>query len=116
MCVFILSQAACANETPADEGRAIFLRKCAPCHGTGPGIDGSEQLPGTAALARKYKGELPAALEQRDDLTVEILRYFIRHGVGAMPMFRKTDISDEEIELLADYLGRSAAGSGQQQP
>ena len=33
----------------------------------------------------------------------------VRQGSGAMPMFRKTEISDVEIAAIAAYLAASAA-------
>ena len=66
-------------------------------------------LPGTAALAAKYQGALPGPLEDRGGLTAEVLRRFIRHGTGAMPMFRKTEVSDAQINEIAAYLRQSAA-------
>ena len=87
-------------------GRDVFARNCAPCHGRGPGDDGSKSLPGTATLDARYKGEIPGALELRSDLTTETLTYFVRHGSGPMPMFRKTEVSDSELEAIAAYLSR----------
>lgn len=89
-------------------GKVKFERACAPCHGRGPGHDGSPQLPGTAALARKYGAERPGALELREDLTPDILGFFVRNGSGPMPGFRKTEISDAEISDVAAYLRTSA--------
>jgi len=68
-------------------------------------------LPGTAALAAKYQGKVPPALEDRGDLSAEVLRAFVRHGSGAMPMFRKTEASDQDIEAIAAYLASSVAES-----
>lgn len=85
-------------------GRAIFAHSCAPCHGTGPGDDGSPMLPGTAALAAKYAGTRPAALELRDDLPAPLLQFFVRRGVGAMPAFRPAELGDADIEAIANYL------------
>ncbi len=85
-------------------GRALFAAKCAPCHGTGHGDDGSPMLPGTAALAAKYGNTRPAALELRTDLPAPVVKLFVRHGVGAMPGFRPAELTDAEIGLIADYL------------
>ncbi len=90
-------------------GHAVFTAQCAPCHGAGPGDDGSPQLPGTAALALKYQGEQPPELEKRADLNADILRVFVRNGVGAMPMFRKAELTDRDVDDLAAYLKASAA-------
>lgn len=92
-------------------GRVTFDRQCAPCHGAGPGDDGAPMLPGTAALAARYQGALPGALELRDDLDAEALRLFVRNGVGAMPSFRKAELSDADIDAIADYLAATAKAS-----
>ena len=101
----LLAGAAAAQ---APDGQHVFQRTCAPCHGQGPGDDGPRMLPGTAALEAKYHGNPPAALERRDDLEPEVLRALVRNGQGAMPSFRKTEITDPEIDAVAAYLKRSA--------
>jgi mono/diheme cytochrome c family protein len=90
------------------EGKAVFEKVCTPCHGAGPGTDGARTLPGPAALALKYKGRVSPLLEQRADLTAAALKAFVRNGTGAMPMFRKTEITDSQIEAIAAYLKESA--------
>ena len=87
-----------------ERGKLLFQHNCAPCHGKGSGDDGSPQLPGTSRLEAKYKGEMPGALELRTDLTADTLRYFVRNGAGAMPMFRKTEVSDADVDAIAVYL------------
>jgi mono/diheme cytochrome c family protein len=91
------------------QGRAAFQRRCAPCHGQGPGDDGPKYLPGTSALQAKYKGALPPELELRGDLNADLIRTFVRHGSGAMPMFRKTELSDADIDAIAAYIADNAA-------
>ena len=100
-------KAAAAGTKEADlvkRGDLIFQRQCAPCHGQGVGDDGAPILPGTAALKRKYDGALPPALEKRQDLNADIIRTFVRNGSGAMPMFRKSELSDADIDAIARYL------------
>lgn len=89
-------------------GRMIFERQCAPCHGTGPGDDGAPMLPGTAALAAKYGGDLPGELELRGDLPAPVLLLFVRRGSGAMPMFRPSELTDADIAAVADYLAATS--------
>ena len=89
-----------ADTAQPTEGRAVFDRWCGSCHG--PKTDS----PGTGALAAKYNGEIPARLDQRTDLTPDVVKYFVRHGVSVMPPFRKTEITDSELESLALYLSR----------
>ncbi len=88
---------AAAQEQPAT-GKAVFDKWCAPCHGDGPG------KPGTSALQALYKGTKPALLEERADLVPELTKTFVRTGVSIMPFFRKTEITDVELEALAAYL------------
>jgi mono/diheme cytochrome c family protein len=79
-------------------GDAVFQNWCAPCHAPGP------RHPGTQALEALYKGAKPAPLEQRTDLVPELTRSFVRTGVSVMPPFRKTEISDADLDALAAYL------------
>lgn len=90
-------------------GRVLFEHNCAPCHGTGPGDDRSAMLPGTTKLTEKYEGALPGALELRDNLPAPVLRAFVRQGTGAMPPFRASELSDADIDAIADYLAATAA-------
>ena len=85
---------------PTAPGKGIYDKWCTPCHA--PDMDG--HYPGTVALQVKYKGEIPAALEERTDLTAEVITTFVRQGISIMPMFRKTEISDNELQVLIDYL------------
>ncbi len=82
-------------------GYLVFQKWCAPCHAPGP------LHPGTQALAVKYKGtDTPAELENRTDLTPDVVKTFVRGGVSIMPPFRKTEITDSELDDLAAYLSR----------
>jgi len=90
-----------ADPTPMQQGHAVFNKWCAPCHSNAPGN------PGTAALEALYQGTKPAALEERTDLTPETVKQFVRNGVSIMPFFRKTEISDAELDALSAYLARN---------
>ncbi len=98
-------------ERPEVPGRVVFEQQCAPCHGTGPGDDGSPTLPGTAALDAKYGGDRPGPLELRSDLPAPVLRVILRRGSGAMPMFRKGELTDAQIDELAAYIAATAAAN-----
>jgi mono/diheme cytochrome c family protein len=87
-----------AQAQDAVRGNDVFQNWCAPCHA--PGL----RHPGTQALDALYKGAKPAALEQRTDLLPELTRAFVRTGVSVMPPFRKTEISDADLDALAAYL------------
>ena len=87
-----------ADDAGAQHGHDVFQKWCAPCHAPTP------NHPGTDALALKYNGGKPAALEQRTDLSADEVRKYVRHGVSIMPFFRKTEISDADLDALAAYL------------
>jgi mono/diheme cytochrome c family protein len=65
-------------------------------------------LPGTEALTLKYRGTIPAVLEQRSDLTAPVIKAFVRTGTFSMPPFRKTELTDAEIEDIAAYLAETS--------
>ena len=85
-----------------EKGRAVYEYWCATCHSAGPG------MPGTAALSAKYKdGSRPAVLAERSDLTPQTLKFFVRNGVSVMPFFRKTEVSDADLDGITAYLTRN---------
>jgi (+)-pinoresinol hydroxylase len=90
-----------ADSGQIDEGKHVYQYWCWNCHGEGPG------KPGTQALAAKYKGSRPAILDQRTDIAPALTKLFVRKGVSIMPPFRKTEISDSQLEALATYLARN---------
>lgn len=93
-------------------GKAVFELRCAPCHGAGRGGDpGREWLPGTDALRIKYRGSLPALLEQRTDLNEAALKLFVRRGTWSMPPMRPTEVSDADIRHIAAYLAAASRRS-----
>ena len=98
-------------QTPSEtNGKVVFDKWCAPCHGAVAPKNvmfGNGALAGTSALAVKYKGKLPAVLEQRTDLTPVMIKSVVRHGLFGMPITRKTEISDAELEDVVAYLTRN---------
>jgi (+)-pinoresinol hydroxylase len=96
--VLAAAPAMAADNVDVHHGMEVFQKWCAPCHAPGP------KHPGTQALDALYKGEKPAALEQRTDLTPEIVSSFVRTGVSVMPPFRKTEIGDADLAALGAYL------------
>lgn len=89
------------SASPAEPARSsggkIFAKWCSDCHSTAEG-------PGSLALQRKYQGRLPAVLEQRSDLSPAYVKLAVRQGISYMPSFRKTEISDADLSLVAAYL------------
>ena len=43
-------------------------------------------------------------LEDRKDLTPELVSTFVREGILSMAPFRKTEVTDAELAALAAYL------------
>jgi (+)-pinoresinol hydroxylase len=96
---FAASAFAAPDDATMERGHVVYQKWCFPCHGTGSG------KPGTASLAAR--GQKPAVLEERTDLTVVMIKTFVRHGVLYMPMFRKTEVSDADLDAISAYLTRN---------
>jgi mono/diheme cytochrome c family protein len=97
------AQAADAAQLAA--GKAAFDYHCEACHGRQRVANG-QMLPATASLQIKYKGTVPPALEDRPGLTPEFIKYTVRHGTEIMPFFRKTMVSDADLDAIAAYLSQ----------
>ena len=82
-------------------GYVEYQKFCSACHGEGVG------RPGTLALQAKYKGAEPALLDKRTDLTPQLIKMYVRNGITVMPTFRKTEISDADLDAIAAYLTRN---------
>lgn len=91
-----------------NDGKAVFEKWCQPCHGAEAPkrgmMGGAGALPGTAALAVKYQGKVPAVLAQRTDLKPAYIKTVVRHGLYGMPITRKTEVSDAELDDVVAYL------------
>ena len=86
-------------QNAAPNGEAVYNHWCAPCHAAGPGH------PGTQGLQIKYRGtETNPVLVDRTDLVPEVVKGFVRQGVLSMAPFRKTEITDAELDALAAFL------------
>lgn len=94
----LFSTLAAAQSGAGQRGMAVYDHWCAPCHAPGPGH------PGTQSLEIKYRGELPSVLTEREDLTPATVKTFVRQGILLMAPFRKTEITDSELDDLAAYL------------
>jgi mono/diheme cytochrome c family protein len=100
-CIMLSASAAFAQgDAVVQKGNETYQYWCATCHGRGVGT------PGTTALRAKYKGALPGPLEDRTDLTAQGIRVVVRRGTSIMPFFRKTEVSDRDLDAIAQYLTR----------
>ena len=96
--VALIFGTAAMSQDRLQRGKEVYDYWCINCHGSFPGT------PGTQALEVLYRGLKPADLEARTDLPAELVRLYVRTGVSIMPTFRKTEISDEDLEALVAYL------------
>ena len=90
-----------AEAAKIERGNEVFQTWCAACHAPGPG------QPGTQALEYRYQGAMPGALEERNNLSPEYVKYIVRNGLFLMPFFRHVEISDTDLDALAAYLARN---------
>jgi mono/diheme cytochrome c family protein len=81
------------------ESKKLYEAHCSFCHGAGPARGG------TAALERRL-GKDRALLENRQDLDRTYVQYVVRNGLNAMIPFRRTEINDQELSFILDWLGR----------
>jgi mono/diheme cytochrome c family protein len=91
-----LSTAALAMD---QAGQAVFEEHCFHCHAPGLNRPGTMQLSVT-------RGAAYALLEQRSDLSVDYIKYIVRHGLRTMPGFKPTTLTNAELDALASYLSK----------
>jgi mono/diheme cytochrome c family protein len=86
----------------ATGGEALYVEHCISCHGpTGMG---------TGLLGRRVQ---PAMLEARDNLAAAYVIVAVRQGIGNMPPLPRGEVSDAELQQIAEYL---AAGPHETAP
>jgi mono/diheme cytochrome c family protein len=101
-CLLLLGTLASSfAQAAAPDGKAVYDKWCAPCHSAGPGN------PGTESLQMKYGDKVPAVLLDRTDLSADVVATFVRQGVLLMAPFRKTEITDSELDALSRYVARN---------
>ena len=90
--------------TPVGErsGEDVFVQFCRACHA--PGAD----HPGTLKLSQT-KGEAQSVILNRQDLPAEYIAHVVRNGLLGMPQLRPTDVTDEELTRLVEYIRTTPA-------
>ena len=78
-------------------GEEVYNKWCNGCHMDSPFAPGTIQL-------RQSRGDELALITQRDDLTGAYVKQLVRKGLNGMPLFRRTEISNKELEALTDFL------------
>ncbi len=82
-----------ADRPEAAGGEKLFVEHCIMCHGA-VGM-------GTGLLARRVQ---VAQLEDRGDLQADYVIQAVRMGIGNMPAIPRGEITDGELEQIAQYL------------
>ena len=87
-------------------GEQIYQRHCSACHDAGPGHPGHDAGPGhpaTLLLGQKYGAE-KAVIKGRKDLNQVYVKAIVRGGLLEMPPFRPTEITDAELDVIAEFI------------
>ncbi len=83
-------------------GEALYVEHCISCHGPN-GM-------GTGLLGRRMEVSL---LERRDNLPAAYVIQAARRGIGNMPAIPRGEVSDAELQAIADYLAAGPHGAAQ---
>jgi cytochrome c553 len=75
----------------------LYVEKCGICH--------RQMGMGTVILARRMDPKL-AILENRTDLTEELVIQIAREGLGNMPRIQRGEVSDPQLRTIARYLAK----------
>jgi mono/diheme cytochrome c family protein len=78
-------------------GKVVYDKFCSHCHNPGNWA---------AFKLTQRNGEKLALIEQRTDMPAALVMTAIRNGIGNMPPYRLTDISNADAQAVADYLTR----------
>ena len=89
-----------SSERAERSPQELFAARCAYCHEAGGW--------GTRVLARRVP-EGQAELRQRTSLPPALTTLVVRRGIGAMPPFTPTELSDDELQALAQWLAEEAS-------
>ena len=92
-----------ASRDVMQQGKAVYVQWCLGCHAPLTGMGGFPPA-GTYRLQQRYKDAVPATLEDRVDLTPDLIRTAVRQGMPIMPPFRKTEVTDAELDAVIAYL------------
>jgi mono/diheme cytochrome c family protein len=93
---------------PSSDGATLFSHHCGACHldfGMGTNVI-------TAQLVPAGKPPEQGLLANRDDLTADYVKAVVRGGKGAMPRQTRVDITDAELDKVADWLATHNKAAG----
>ncbi len=89
-----------AQRPGATGGEALYVEYCAMCH-TADGM-------GTGLLERA--GRPQGQLEHRENLVAQFVVVAARNGIGNMPAIPRGELSDEDLQAIAEYLAAGPHG------
>lgn len=87
--------AAAASQAKPRASGQIYAERCAYCH--------SPSGWGTRVLMRRLPAS-EAVLLDRVNLPPAYTTFVVRHGIGAMPQFNPSELSDSELAELSRWL------------
>ena len=93
--VLLVTSVAAGAQTP--DGKALYKEKCVMCH--------DKTGMGTGILSRRVK---VAELLLRDDLNAAFVVTAARAGIGNMPAIPRGEVSDAQLQAIADFLAKPA--------
>ena len=76
---------------------ALFVEKCGMCH--------RQMGMGTIILARRVDPAV-AMLEARKDMPADFVIQAARAGIGNMPRISRGEVSDAQLQVIAQYLAK----------
>lgn len=97
-----------SSKSTARAGGVVYELHCAGCHAAGLGHAATMKL----KLARS---DGMSVLVERTDLTAAYINHIVRDGLLEMPPFRPTDINNDELDNLAQYIIDSGKAFKQQE-
>jgi len=100
LAVMALAAGGQAQESTTPAAEALYVAKCAACHGPRGWA--------TRVLARRVP-EGQAELTRREGLPAAYTSVVVRRGVGSMPPFTPTDLSDAQVAEIAAWLATGPA-------
>ena len=80
------------------QGRELFHANCILCHG--------ERGQATVLLEKRL-GKENSLLEERTNLNAALIHHAVRHGINSMPWFRRSELTDADVDAIAAYLTRT---------
>jgi mono/diheme cytochrome c family protein len=87
-----------AHAAGAPDGKVLFTGRCGMCHQTN-GM-------GVGLLSRRPGDTSKGLLENRTDLSAAVVKVVVRNGIINMPRISRGEVSDPELNAIADYLSR----------